>query len=97
LVHFGESCKVRCCCIYGHLVYFTAICYILWPFVIFCGNLVYFWYFLPRNIWHSCFPPVPSLYEKCYNLLKIFLTLITLKYIHAITMQIKIQRKQCKV
>jgi hypothetical protein len=27
---------------YGHLVYFTAICYILWPFGIFYGYLVYF-------------------------------------------------------
>jgi hypothetical protein len=34
---------------YGHLVYFTAIWYILWPFGIFCGHLVYFvaiWYIL---------------------------------------------------
>jgi hypothetical protein len=32
---------------YGHLVYFTAIGYILLPFGILCGNLVYFvviWY-----------------------------------------------------
>jgi hypothetical protein len=39
---------------YGHLVYFTAIGNILWPFDIFCGNLVYFppfWYFGPRKIW----------------------------------------------
>jgi hypothetical protein len=27
---------------YGHLVYFTAILYILWPLGIFCGHLVYF-------------------------------------------------------
>jgi hypothetical protein len=36
---------------YGHLLYFVAICYILWPF---CGNLVYispFWYIEPRKIW----------------------------------------------
>jgi hypothetical protein len=27
---------------YDHLVYFTAIGNILWPFGIFCGHLVYF-------------------------------------------------------
>jgi hypothetical protein len=40
--------------LYDHLVYFTAIGNILWPFGIFCGNLVYFspfWYFGPREIW----------------------------------------------
>jgi hypothetical protein len=39
---------------YDHLVYFTAIGNILWPFGIFCGHLVYFspfWYFVPRKIW----------------------------------------------
>jgi hypothetical protein len=39
---------------YGHLVYFTVFCYILWAFGIVRGNLVYFypfWYFVPRNIW----------------------------------------------
>jgi hypothetical protein len=39
---------------YDHLVYFTAIGNILWPFGIFCGNLVLFspfWYFGPRKIW----------------------------------------------
>jgi hypothetical protein len=41
---------------FDHLVYFTAIGNILWPFGIFCGNLVYFspfWYFGPRKIWHT--------------------------------------------
>jgi hypothetical protein len=36
---------------YGHLVYFTAIGNILWPFGIFCGHLEYFvviWYISPR-------------------------------------------------
>jgi hypothetical protein len=28
-----------------HLVYLTAIGYILWPFGIFCGNFVYFYRF----------------------------------------------------
>jgi hypothetical protein len=40
---------------YDHLVYFTAIGNILWPFGIFRGNLVYFsrfWYF--GKIWQSC-------------------------------------------
>jgi hypothetical protein len=39
---------------YDHLVYFTAIGNILWPFGIFCGRLVYFspfWYLVPRKIW----------------------------------------------
>jgi hypothetical protein len=39
---------------YGHLEYFTAIWYNLWPFGIFCGNLVYFLrfgMFGPRKIW----------------------------------------------
>jgi hypothetical protein len=27
---------------YGHLVHFTAFCYILWTFGRICGNLVYF-------------------------------------------------------
>jgi hypothetical protein len=39
---------------YDHLVKFTAIGNILWPFGIFCGNLAYFspfWYFGRRKIW----------------------------------------------
>jgi hypothetical protein len=39
---------------YGHLEYFTAICYVLWPF----GNVVViwhifppFWYIVSRKIW----------------------------------------------
>jgi uncharacterized oligopeptide transporter (OPT) family protein len=32
--------------LYAHLVYFTAIGNILWPFGIFCGNWVYFFPFL---------------------------------------------------
>jgi hypothetical protein len=42
---------------YDQLVYFTAIGNILWPFGIFCGNLVYFspfGYFGPRKIWQPC-------------------------------------------
>jgi hypothetical protein len=42
---------------YDHLVYFTAIGNILWPFGVFSGHLVYFspfWYFLPRKIWQPC-------------------------------------------
>jgi hypothetical protein len=30
---------------YDHLVYCTAVWYILWPFGIFCGHLVYLWPF----------------------------------------------------
>jgi hypothetical protein len=36
---------------YDHFVNFTAIANILWPFGIFCGELVYFvvsWYISPR-------------------------------------------------
>jgi hypothetical protein len=42
---------------YGHLVYFTAIWYILWPSGILYGHLVYFfpfWYVEPRKIWQPC-------------------------------------------
>jgi hypothetical protein len=42
---------------YSHLVYFTAISYILWPFGIFCGHFCIFfsfWYFVPRQIWQLC-------------------------------------------
>jgi hypothetical protein len=39
---------------YDHLVYFTAIINVLWPFGLFCGYLVYFspfWYFVHIKIW----------------------------------------------
>jgi hypothetical protein len=39
------------------LVYISVILYILWPFGIFCGNLVYFspfWYIVARKIWQPC-------------------------------------------
>jgi hypothetical protein len=39
---------------YDHLVYFTAIGNVLWPFGIFCDDLVYFspfWYVVLRKIW----------------------------------------------
>jgi hypothetical protein len=42
----------------GHLVYFTAIGYSLWPLGIFYGPLVYFfpiWYVVPRKIWQRRF------------------------------------------
>jgi hypothetical protein len=38
--------------VYGHLVYFTAIWYILWKKQYFCGNLVHltqFWSIIPRK------------------------------------------------
>jgi ABC-type spermidine/putrescine transport system permease subunit II len=34
---------------YGHLVYFTAIWYVLWPFRIVYGHLVYF-----SPFWYVC-------------------------------------------
>jgi hypothetical protein len=39
-----------------HLEYFTAICDILLPFGIFCGNLVCFpvWYVVHIKIWQPC-------------------------------------------
>jgi hypothetical protein len=36
--------------LYGHLVYFTAIWYIIWPF----GIFFMCWYFVPRKIWQPC-------------------------------------------
>jgi hypothetical protein len=33
---------------YGHLVYFTAIWYILWPFLVYFFP---FWYVVARKIW----------------------------------------------
>jgi hypothetical protein len=42
---------------YDHLEYFTAILYNLWPFVINCGHLVYYFHFGmfgPRKIWQTC-------------------------------------------
>jgi hypothetical protein len=41
---------------YVHLVYFSAIGYILWVFGIFSGNLENyfpFWYVIPRKIWQT--------------------------------------------
>jgi hypothetical protein len=40
-----------------HLEYFWIIWYILWPFGIVCGHLVYisrFGMFVPRKIWQPC-------------------------------------------
>jgi hypothetical protein len=41
---------------YGHLIYFMPIWYILWPFGIFCGNLVIFTRVckLYQKIWQPC-------------------------------------------
>jgi hypothetical protein len=42
------------CIFYSHLVNFMAIWYMLWPFSLFCGHLVYFppiRYVAPRVIW----------------------------------------------
>jgi hypothetical protein len=56
--------------LFGHLVYFTGIGYILWPFGLFYSYWVYlvaiwyiswlfgiffpFWYIVPRKIWQPC-------------------------------------------
>jgi hypothetical protein len=48
---------------YNHLVYFTAIGNIIWPFGIFYGNLVSFspfWYFGQRKILQACSKPQRS-------------------------------------
>jgi hypothetical protein len=37
--------------VYGHLVYFTSIWYIL---CMFFGIFFLFWYFVPRIIWQPC-------------------------------------------
>jgi hypothetical protein len=42
---------------YGELEHFTAICYILLPFGIYCGHFLYFlpfWFIVPRKIWQPC-------------------------------------------
>jgi hypothetical protein len=46
--------------LYGHLVYFVAIWYILTPFDIVYGYMVYFmviWYVVPRKIWQPYAQP----------------------------------------
>jgi hypothetical protein len=60
---------------YGRLAYFTAIGNTLWPFDIFCGNMVYFspfWYFGPRKIWQPWFIPI----HKCTSVIKSNLILV---------------------
>jgi hypothetical protein len=53
--HFGELLEGLAIkdvgIFFGHLVYTTAILYILWSFCIFYGYFFPFWYFLPRKIW----------------------------------------------
>jgi hypothetical protein len=49
---------------YGHLRHITTTLYILWPFGIFCVNLVYifpFWYVATRKIWQ----PRPADFWSC--------------------------------
>jgi hypothetical protein len=71
-VNFGGSCNGRFSCImwplvlfYSYLVYFVAICYILWLFGIFYNyfgifydyfNIFFphFWSVVPRKIWQPC-------------------------------------------
>jgi hypothetical protein len=65
---------------YGHLVYFTVFCYILWRYKwhswhngingIVRGFLVYsfpFWYFVPRKIWQPCFSGLAKLARDARN------------------------------
>jgi ABC-type spermidine/putrescine transport system permease subunit II len=50
--------------VYGHLVYFTAIWYVLWPFRIFYGHLVYFspfWYVAQKE---NLATPLETSYSK---------------------------------
>jgi hypothetical protein len=61
---------------YDHLVYFTAIGNILFPFCIFCGDFVYFspfWYFGPRKIWQPCFKRVELIQKTTVKLSWIYL------------------------
>jgi hypothetical protein len=56
---------------YRHLVYFTAIGYILWTFGIFYGHLVYFmdiWYVIPRKIWQ----PNPTITSYSASVVQIY-------------------------
>jgi hypothetical protein len=39
---------------YAHLVHFTAICHILWPFGIFSGYFFPVWCVAARKIWQPC-------------------------------------------
>jgi hypothetical protein len=55
--NFGGSCNGKCWYIflpfgilYGHLVNFVTIWYILWSF----GTFFSFWYVVPRKIWQPC-------------------------------------------
>jgi hypothetical protein len=49
-VVFGRPSRGKCI-VYAHLEYFTVIGCIVWPFGIFCGDLVYF-----TVIWYIVWP-----------------------------------------
>jgi hypothetical protein len=55
--------------LHGHMVYFMAIWFILWPFGIFYGYLVYsfpFWCSVPRKIWQTCCRPDARNEKTCF-------------------------------
>jgi hypothetical protein len=70
---------------YGHLEYFTAIGYILWPFGIFSGiwgTFLPFWYVVLRKIWQPWSPPRTDSVKASHmltNFLKPFFGKIFLK------------------
>jgi hypothetical protein len=73
---FGGLAKKNLGIFYDHLVHFTAIENILWPFGIFCGHSVYFspfWYFVPRIIWQPRLAPSDPLVLEWANSKQIIL------------------------
>jgi hypothetical protein len=65
---------------YINLVYLKAIGNTLWPFGIFCDNLVYFspfWYVVPRKIWQYCLQALQTktMYHLCDSISKKIVTL----------------------
>jgi hypothetical protein len=76
-VYFGGPCNEKCWYIFGPLVYFTVIPYILWSFGMFHGHLVYYilvyflaiWYVAPRKIWQPCLQGFTFFESKMFSLI----------------------------
>jgi hypothetical protein len=69
-VNFGRSCNERCWYIswplgpiYGHLVYFVAIWYLVWLIGIFFP----FWYVVQRKIWQPCLKAANGTHTELTN------------------------------
>jgi hypothetical protein len=71
-VNFGGACNVRCRYICGHLVYFTALWYILWPFGRFYiwlfARFFTCWYFVHWKIWQPGFRDMQQNVKLMYYL-----------------------------